>query len=184
MHPSGRDTGVSGCACHSAAGPDPCAFLAATEVTALTIGPVQPEPVVIASDAQRQRLKWTCRSLGIVRSGSVAPILEASLQLIQAELQPPEGSVRACAGSGLLCVLCWDPSTLASTQQQSATEGCCRHRPEHVRNHDLESDESRLSADRSLHQPFTPIDRGSLGLELMTAMPCLGKRNGFLQALP
>jgi len=140
MHPRGWDIGVSGCACPSTAGPDPRPFLAATEVTALTIGPVQAEPVVVASDAKRQRLERTCRSPGVFRGGSLALILEASLQLIQAKLQPPEGIVGASACSGLLCAWCWNPSTLTPAEQQkSETEGCNRHRPGDARNHGPEN---------------------------------------------
>ena len=87
MHPRGWDIGVSGCACPSTAGPDPRPFLAATEVTALTIGPVQAEPVVVASDAKRQRLERTCRSPGVFRGGSLALVVAASPPLIPARLR-------------------------------------------------------------------------------------------------
>ena len=108
------------------AGPDPSPLLAAAEITALTIGPVQAQPVVVASDAKRQRLERTCRSSGVVRDGSVLLGLEALLQLIEATLQSFKSVLGDGTGFGWSSVWCCDPSTLTSAEQQKPkTEGCC-----------------------------------------------------------
>ena len=41
-----------------------------------------------------------------------------------------------------------------------------------------------FSAGLALGQPFTPIHRGTLSLQLHTPVTGLGQGNGFLQAMP
>ena len=69
-------------------GPDTLAFFTAEQIAGLTIGPVQPQPIIVSSQAQGEGLKWAGRHFLIEFSVARIPGAECSLQLIYPKFQP------------------------------------------------------------------------------------------------
>ena len=159
----------------STTGPDTLALLRADQIARLAVGPVHPKSVILGADPQGEGAEGACRCLAIGVAARRPQSLNLLLQLVEPLLNLFERSARV--GVWLVAAGGHQPTAGQANGSNPETKQLDEtlHGPLLIG--------PSLSAVMASGQPFTPINRCTLSLQLHAPVTGLRQGNGLLQAM-